>query len=68
MTIHKMASPKRGRMFSFRMREESEKRLDELAEYRCSMNLNSKKCDIFSQAIDELYEREIGNFKPKVTK
>ncbi len=61
----KRSTPKRGRMFSLRFREDSEKRLDELADYRCTMNLNSNKCDILSQAIDDLYEKELGNYKPK---
>ncbi len=62
-----MAAPKRGKPINFKLREQSQERFDELHAYRLSMNLNSNKSDIMSQAIDELYEKELGQFKKKET-
>jgi len=60
-----MAAPKRGKMISLRLTLDAETKLQELHEYRLSMLLNRAKCDIISQAIELLHEKELGQWKPK---
>jgi hypothetical protein len=64
MANHKVLA-KRGPQVTVKLRSESHVRFLELTEHRFTMNLNSNKGDIMSQALDELYEKEIGQWKPK---
>lgn len=60
-----MAAPKRAKPINFKLRIESQERFDELHAYRMENGGNANKSDMMSQAIDMLYEKELGRFKPK---
>jgi len=62
-----MAAPRRGKMMAFRLSIDAEQKFIEIHEHRISMNMNAAKCDILSQAIDLLYQKELGQWKPKVS-
>ncbi len=66
MTKHKV-NAQRGPTITVRLRKDAHDKFQEFTEYRFSMNLNSNKGDIMSQAIEALYEKELGKFKPKDT-
>ncbi len=60
-----MHIPKRGKPLSFRLSVVAEQKWNELCEYRRDNNKNAIKNDILSQAVELLYEKEIGQWKPK---
>lgn len=64
MTKHRVIA-QRGPTITVRLRKDAHDKYQELTEYRFSMNLNSNKGDIMSQAIEELFEKELGSFKKK---
>lgn len=64
MSKHRVTA-QRGPTITIRLREDAHAKFQELTEYRFNMNLNSNKGDIMSQAIEELFERELGQFKKK---
>lgn len=59
-----MVAPKRAVPITVRLKEESYAHYHEIWVNRKRMNMNSNKADILSQALDELYLKEIGTFAP----